>query len=94
MARRNVSGVEPASNTSLNGRQTFAPDAAAVAQGGAAASGAFAREKTMLPFAAAFGRLILSFHKFKNTSHPESARANTQARESPESERGSIAMKL
>ena len=45
-----------------DGGQTLAAHAAAVAQSRAAALGALASEKTMLPFAAHFGRLILSFH--------------------------------
>ena len=46
-----------------NGRQAFAAHAAAVAQRGAAALGGFAGEKSVLPFAADFRRLILAFHK-------------------------------
>jgi hypothetical protein len=48
----------------LHRRQAFAALAAAIAQRGAPAFGALARQETMLPDAATFGRLILSFHKF------------------------------
>jgi hypothetical protein len=45
-----------------DGRQALAPDPAAVPQRGSATAGGFARQKTMLPFAANLRRLILSFH--------------------------------
>jgi hypothetical protein len=49
-----------------NRREALATLAAAIAQGGAPAFGAFAGQETMLPHAAAFGRLILSFHKINS----------------------------
>ena len=47
----------------LDRRQAFASDAAAVAQRGFAALARIAVEKSVLPFAADFRRLILAFHK-------------------------------
>jgi len=49
-----------------------AAGAAAVAQNGPAALAPVAGQKTMLPSAADFGRLILSFHKAFN-SRPENS---------------------
>jgi len=47
-----------------NRRQALATKPAAVAQDGLAAFARIAVEKSMLPFAADLGRLILAFHKF------------------------------
>jgi hypothetical protein len=49
-----------------NRRQAFASHAAAIPQCGLAAFGRIAIEKSVLPFAADFRRLILAFHKFKS----------------------------
>jgi hypothetical protein len=48
----------------LYGSETFAADAAAVAQRGASPPGPLAGQKAVLPFPANLGRLILTFHKF------------------------------
>jgi hypothetical protein len=61
-----------------DGRQAFAAGPAAIAQDGAPALLAVAGKKAMLPLAAHFGRLILSFHKFKSFAAPKIA--NTLAR--------------
>jgi hypothetical protein len=45
-----------------NRRQALAAIAAAIAQRGATASSALTGEKSMLPLAAHFRRLILAFH--------------------------------
>lgn len=47
----------------LNRRQAFASDAAAIGERGFAALGRIAVEKSVLPFASDFRRLILAFHK-------------------------------
>jgi hypothetical protein len=52
----------------LYGRQTFAPDAAPIAQNPLAAFARVPAEKSVLPFAAHFRRLILSFHKISSIS--------------------------
>jgi len=49
-------------------RQAFAAEAAAVGEDGLAALGGIAVEKSVLPFAADFRRLILAFHKFRFVS--------------------------
>jgi hypothetical protein len=49
-------------NSGSNRCKTLATDAAAVRQDGLATSSRVAAEKTVLPFAADFRRLILSFH--------------------------------
>jgi hypothetical protein len=53
-----------------NRRKTFATEAAAIAQDGPAAFGGFAGAESVLPLAADFGRLILSFHKFNFVCAP------------------------
>ena len=49
-------------------RQAFAAVAAAVGERGLAALARIAVEKSVLPFAADFRRLILAFHKFRFVS--------------------------
>jgi len=93
MARLNGSGLDAASDTSHRG-QAFAALPAAVAQRGAAALAAVAREKTMLPLPTAFGRLILSFHKFNFVSTRNFRPQDNGFGNSRESERRSISAKF
>jgi hypothetical protein len=58
----------------LNRCQAFATVAAAVAQRGAAATGGFAGEKPVLPFAAHLLWLILAFHKLTSFRDKTGAR--------------------
>lgn len=55
----------------LHGGQPLAADAAAIGEGGLAAFGGVAVQKTMLPLAADLGRLILTFHKIKTPPKAE-----------------------
>jgi hypothetical protein len=52
--------------TTSNGRETLAANAAAVGKGGFAALAGVAVQKPVLPLAADFRRLILTFHKLNN----------------------------
>ena len=67
----------------LNGSQTFAAHAAAVAQDAPAAFAPCARQKAVLPPASPFGRLILSFHKFSSVSAPKFRPRTTQSGDTP-----------
>ena len=50
----------------LDRREAFAPDASAISQGSTTALARIASQKSVLSFAAAFGRLVLTFHALSN----------------------------